>query len=428
MPKIIINEFKGINATQASLQLKPGEIERTQNLRARPYFNLARRKGVAFVSSQDEPINGIFELDLDSIIIPIVQVGGSLVLFPELSTDDGSFETPDPYPLDDPLDPDGGSIVLFLIEPTMRACQERRAFLISQGLPEGTFAFPNLIFNSDGTQINGDDGVSVGDYPVNNVYGPDLSYHDQYYGNPAGTRAAELINSIRDCIEDPVYTSFLRVIEGESSPISYDSGTIGFPVAATPATYATTLSLLKEVVRLMNEFDSNRYSVEEIPRDASNRTGSGFSAGGSCDDAKTEAITEYNAASWSPEAPVFQFRISTESFDGDPDDDYSVSITGAMGFFYTTIADFVGDVQFYLKCSDSLETAYLSPTAADNLYHFYEDLAVAESLQSSTISAPLPLLLSDVPGSCPLEPDSDEIGWQITSGRFILNPTWTYNV
>lgn len=89
-----------MNATKAALQLPAGDVPLLQNVRARPFHNWAKRRGIETAGIYDSPVNGIFELELDGLIIPIFQSGAALTFFPTVTT--ASFpNTPDPYRLGD---------------------------------------------------------------------------------------------------------------------------------------------------------------------------------------------------------------------------------------------------------------------------------------------------------------------------------------
>jgi len=103
MGRIIINKFAGINSSLASLQLKPGEFQSSQNLRGRPFDNYSKRQGVDPSSVQDSPVMGIFEIELDGVTIPLIQSQNQLEFNPDIGSPD--IPNPDPFPVDDPLDP-----------------------------------------------------------------------------------------------------------------------------------------------------------------------------------------------------------------------------------------------------------------------------------------------------------------------------------
>jgi hypothetical protein len=254
MPKVVLNKMLGINASKAKLQLQPGESDGLQNIRCRPFDNWVKRKGIEAISSQSDPINGIFEIELDNITIPLIQSGDTLTFFPDLSSANGSMGDPSSdsavFGSSDPLDPTGRRIALFLVEQTMRAIQDRR---VTAG--HSTFSWPNLIFAADGTQLNGNTGIAVSAYPANNLYGPDITYHDIFYGNPAGTRAAELVNSIIQCCLTTVgFNDYLDTdvpIEGASSVTLLDASSFPSFGSATRSNYRQKLNNCKTGIRKM---------------------------------------------------------------------------------------------------------------------------------------------------------------------------------
>lgn len=256
MARIVIKDFKGINSSIASLQLKPGELESSQNLTARPYFNYARRKGVEPVSVQTTPVLGIHEFDLDNITIPIIQTD-SLEFFPDLSSP--SFPDFSPYPLDDPLDSAGSRTFIFNIEQTMRAIQDRR---VTAG--HSAVTWPTISWRSDGTQYDSPQAVSA--YPANNIYGPDQAYDDIASGNPIGTKSAALINAIiAACISTVGFNDWINTIANQSSVTLYTSSIFPSAGSATRANYRTKLSQVQAGVRLLTTIrqTAQQNSVEE---------------------------------------------------------------------------------------------------------------------------------------------------------------------
>lgn len=282
MPKTVISELKGLNSTTASLQLKPGEVPNLQNLRTRPFYNWAKRQGVEGVTSKDGPILGVFEIDLDNIIIPLFIAGPTLTFFPDLATESGSLPNPDPNPTTNPLDPPA---VLFLIEPTMRAVSERygrlnlnpadfaqffdyRAF-DENGLIPGTTIDPvtRLVkYGSGGEAPAQTAGTSYNpsnayfyDTPVNNFYRYDLASFDTYFGYPVGTRAADLENMIIGNVAQnggmdvlvgsygPQY--FVKEIDGLPAPDPYTDVNLPLPSYSTPSTYKQNLTTIKTALR-----------------------------------------------------------------------------------------------------------------------------------------------------------------------------------
>jgi hypothetical protein len=252
MPKLLLKKMVGLNASKAKLQLQPGEMGNYQNVRSRPFDNWVKRSGIEAVSSQDSPINGIFELELDNITIPIIQSGDTLVFYPDLASENGSFNNPSSdqavFGVTDPLDPNNSHTAIFNIEQTMRAIQDRRVVA-----GHSAFSWPNLIFAQDGTLLNGNTGIAVSSYPANNLYGPDLAYHDIYYGNPAGTRAAALINQIISCCRDTVdlndWLDTTTGLENHSSVTLLTS--VIFPAlgSATRGNYQSKLNSCKVGIR-----------------------------------------------------------------------------------------------------------------------------------------------------------------------------------
>lgn len=277
MPKVVLSKMLGINASKAKLQLQPGESDGLQNIRCRPFDNWVKRKGIEAISSQSDPINGIFEIELDNITIPLIQSGDTLTFFPDLSSANGTLSDLSSdsavFGSSDPLDPLGRRTVLFLVEQTMRAIQDRR---VTAG--HTTFSWPNLIFAADGTQLNGNTGIAVSPYPANNLYGPDLTYHDIFYGNPAGTRAAALVNSIISCCIGVVnLNDYVNpdLIEGQTGVTLYTTSIFPAAASATRSNYRQKLNDCKTGIRKLTTIGRTptQVSVESKTGTASDDVG-----------------------------------------------------------------------------------------------------------------------------------------------------------
>lgn len=303
MAKYIIDIFKGTDTTTANLLQEKGELTFSQNVRTRPFKNLAKRKAVEHVDSDTNPIMGIFDIELDGIIIPVLQAGGTLTFYPDLAS--ASANNPDPYPSPDPLDPTGGGVfTLFPIEKTMRALNERFARTDNIGV-----VFPPAIFGPSGildATIPANAYTSVTDFPrdlsyfatktvtacpneslstyftsapscivtlgvpgpgcvympTNGFYGYDLAQWDSYFGQPAGTRGKELVNmissgntvwadgstGIKSC--SIRYVRNITTLDKTTAILFYDtaSPTI-IPIAATASTYKQRLVDCRSAIR-----------------------------------------------------------------------------------------------------------------------------------------------------------------------------------
>lgn len=283
MPQIVLNKLRGVNTTSASLQLQPGEAQFSQNIRSRPIDNWVKRFGIEAITSFTDPVMGIFDVELDGFIIPIFQAGGTLYFFPDIST--STTPNPSPYPLNDPLDPNGLRLFLFLVEPAMRAIQER--ILRDGGLTPVTW--PNLFFAPDGSKLNGDTGVTISNahitfpqyfndqtqlislywpptfgsaqFPTNNVYKWDLIFFDTVYGLPSKTRAAQLVQSVKTNLnkllnDDQGAHTYIPNPEGSAALNRYiaDDVRLSIPSNPTVLTYAQTLTNLRSSIRLLNSF------------------------------------------------------------------------------------------------------------------------------------------------------------------------------
>lgn len=257
MSKIVISKFAGLNASQATLQLDKSDFTGVQNIRQRPFDNWVKRQGISFSTAQTSPIMGIFQVDLDNITIPFFQSGTALTFFPDLSTIDGTFTQPSPYaPTIPPIS--SARVVLFNVEQTMRAIQNRR---IVGGVIETTW--PNLIFRSDGTRYNGNTGIPVATYPATNLYSPDLTFFDAFYGFPAGTRAAQLVNAIiASCHNAVSVINWIKTISGVATVVHYDSTIFPALASTTPTNYRSNLTGCKTGIQKLISIEIGATQVQ----------------------------------------------------------------------------------------------------------------------------------------------------------------------
>lgn len=240
MSKFIIKDFKGLNSSIASLQLKPGEVPFSQNFRGRPYTNYARRQGVDPVSTQSGAVLGIFEIDLDGVTIPLIQSPNVLTFNPPIQSPNFPI-TGDIYPPQNPLDPTHVNLIVFDLEQAMRAIQDRR--VVAGHI---TWDWPNIRFDINGNRIN----QAVGNYPATGTYRGDISYDDFYNGNPIGTKAASLVNQIlAACLDTVGLGDWIKTIEGLSSVLLYDSTIFPTSNSATAANYRSVYANTKVGIR-----------------------------------------------------------------------------------------------------------------------------------------------------------------------------------
>lgn len=342
MGKLTIKKFKGINSTKAALQLQTGEIPFLQNFRGRPFDNLSKRRGVEPSSTQTGPVQGIFDLEFDGLIMPMFIVNGTLQFYPSTAT--VTWPDPDSRPFQYPLNSANVGTAL-LVEPSMRAIQERAI-----RAADTPITWPNIIFNASGGKLNGNTGIApasqnISDYfpsgvgtaqfPVDKCYQYDMQYHDASFGNPTGTRAAFLVNEIWDAISDeaPFYHT---EPEGDSatSISSYDDVTIGLPSPASVATYRQTLTNMKPCIRLMTNVIVNGVLVDCEFRDGNIYM---TSPEPTCVDAQNAAVTLYNANSYSAGSTIL-FEEAMDETGGD----YEASIANERGKFQVDLTDYPG--------------------------------------------------------------------------------------
>src|SRR3989304_957215 len=97
MPQLVLDKLRGVNGTTAELQLDLGVPTSSQNIRGRPLNDWVKRQGIETVATSADPYMGIFDVELDGIIIPIIQTGGTLTFFPTVGGSD-NLPIPNPYP------------------------------------------------------------------------------------------------------------------------------------------------------------------------------------------------------------------------------------------------------------------------------------------------------------------------------------------
>lgn len=95
--KIVLKNLGGINTGKAPLLLGENQIGFLQNISPRPFQNYTKRNGVEWVSTSADPILGIFDIELDNVVIPFTASTTALTFFPTLTTLSGSLQSYDAY-------------------------------------------------------------------------------------------------------------------------------------------------------------------------------------------------------------------------------------------------------------------------------------------------------------------------------------------
>lgn len=442
MPKIPIADMKGLNTTLAQLQLPPGEFVNLQNVRGRPFHNLAKRKGVEPVTSSTSAIQGIFDIELDDIIIPIFQQGGTLTFFPGYAS--GSVpNTPDPFPDPNPL---GGSVG-FLIEPTMRALQERYMLAQSTG---GSLAWPNRLFDQAGNAINQAIpttsftyrvGFSANaQFPADKFYQYDLFWYDRKHGVPAGTRKAQLVNSVRSNLDQTAFvwvgaSLYVDSIEGQANTVYLTNATLPLPAVATFGTAGFRLEDCKSAIRKLtiltprngsgsvpNWINAGFQGLINPATFQDNRSGVSSGASVTCPAAKTEAFNNWLAASWSAggsstvAARIMEQSDSATAFEYD-------SLRSHLLVDLTTLPG-TWSAGVYFKITptatgtDPLFGGYSNnpPVTADNAFHIFGTPTCGISSFSTTLGGDNP---ATTIGGCPVTPTQSK-GWQIKVADYVV--------
>lgn len=176
------------------------------------------------------------------------------------------------------IEPDCASI---LLEPAMRASNERRARVNLSGA-----TYPNRRFDENGLIAGAGEAppteagatfylgnASTYSMPPNYFYYYDLVNYDAFFGDPAGTRAAQLVNTIRTNINSDVllnlYVDLTTPIVGAAAITVYSTGTLPVPAVATTATYEDRLTDLRDAIRKLTTTFST--AVAQAPLASSKR-------------------------------------------------------------------------------------------------------------------------------------------------------------
>lgn len=460
MAKIVLKDLRGINATKASLQLQPGETEFTQNIRNRPFFNWAKRRGVSTAIRQSSPVLGIFELEFDNMVVPVYQAGDTLTFFPSIplmtgsanlnDLDDGGSSSfpvidpiyPDPFPSYDPISNSG--VVLFRVEDAMRAVQER---YLRAGL--SGVSWPNREFDANGNAIN--EGApeqarslyyngAVGNvqFPPNGFYQHDLYWHDQKNGNPIGTRAAGLVNSIASNISDDtmllnyigVNSSYQPVVDGVASVGSIvryatvaGAGVVsvwfaGAAPTATAANYRNVLFQCRRSIQLLLYISQSVTQVNtsgSTPLDTRN----GGALNASYSTAQTQASSAWDSSSWAATGSPGIGLYEDMSIAGT----YQATLVNYRGKIKSDLSPFVaGSAAIYLRTSAALDGSSNSPpTTADGTLHAYTTASVGSIYLSSTLAETKPSFTM-------VEPTTEQRGWSIQEGVAVIALQFNYVV
>lgn len=464
MPKLVINEMRGMNATRAKLQLKPGEIQFSQNLRGRPFDNWAKRRGIEAVSSDTSPIMGIFEIELDNIIIPIFQAGGTLTFFPNTGTASGSIPTPSPYPVTDPLDPDGVGILIFLIEPIMRAITERRT-LVNRPLidwpkrlfdvngPIGAIAHPSPGVYTGGqapaTRPASDFYAGMAgnaSVPINHFYQYDLFSTDAYFGDPIGTRVTFLVNEMRNAINSNGFlNNYVRAIEALPSVSYYDTINLPVPAVAVPATFRSRSADIANAVRRLIGIGLDADQVQRTAAMVQSSLGATFAINAAC------ATSQIGSAVFVTDPLLFQRRVydgsagctitSNSAFSGGGHCCMAIERSGttaatkaaSVKIEVNTVpySNYAGDAAYvYLRidsCPSSFGSSlvydalapYPTPLQLNGQYTFWNSFIGLGTLVTSSF-IPVSLLDMSSIGS------SETRGWDVIDQVVVITPTFIY--
>jgi len=431
MPKIVMDVLGGVNTSRGELQLPPGEVSALQNVRGGLFGNWSKREGVENVTSFTNPVLGIFDLEFDTITIPVFVSGSTLTFFPNTATASGSLPTADPYNGDDPLDPDTVRTSLLLIEPTMRAINERFGRIPLNGV-----TWPNRLFDSTGyIGPTGEAPATIAastfyptalgnlSMPVNNFYQYDLAQHDAYHGNPAGTRATALVNAIIDALDQSqvMITRYVRAIQGEASVRFYDNSTLPKPSAATTGTYRKRLSDCKVAVRKLTALSIAASQVNRAVKLVEGQSLVG------CDAAKSTCQTNWNSASFTS---PYNSEIRQHTREGNNGVTYKASVDTVKGQIQVDLSNYssgTATIYLFLSSTGGYLNGLQTPTGTNNdVWGAWQSATVGGVYTSSVVthSDTFPGFI----GTCSGGIDTNSGGWLVLNQVAVVQPTMTYSV
>lgn len=460
MSKIVLKQLRGINSSKASFQLQAGDTPVLQNLRARPFQNWAKRKGIEPVAVQTTPVLGIFDLELDPVVIPLWINGGTFTFFPDYGSE--SFPTPDPHEFEgrtsNSLDPYGVRTLLFLVEPTMRAIQERRlrAGLANCGWPKAYYNGLG-VYNGAGTspaQQNKANYYSAfaftADFPVNNFYQYDLAWTDQLgnadlgiaAGSPTGTYATYLINLMVAQLDtaNSLPNAYLNTdlgIQGQTDATVWTNVTLPKPSSATTATYRSRFVDCKAAVRRLTTIvvTGSTNLTQVFTRNYTGTTGSV-----SCAAVKATTLAAVNSVSYVGGGSSLSVTFYTYDLPGQPSGEWSTYVVVSKCPVKCDLTNYVGPgtTATYLRFTTvpglngspiafgQLQLLPFSPV--QDLYSLWSGFTPTIGISStSTQMSSMDNAVVDV-GTCPLFPSSDGSGFQLNGVLMTLAPNMTYNV
>lgn len=440
MPSIVINEMRGLNTSRARLQLKPGEAGTLQNVRQRPFDNWAKRKGVETALVQDDPVNGIFEWDMDEIVMGMYEAGGTLTFYPEIpitaTTVGGTVTTitPSPEPVYDPLDPTGTGTaggISFGIEQAMRALQER---VVRRG--GSAYTWPDGQRDAAGNTVT----TPVATQPLSNYYGSATTatqfpqnglyrYDCHYISNYAVT----LVQSVIDRLDAECTVWLATDPEGQASLTTYTSSTFwnGVKPTATPANYK---SILAEFWVYLPKLKAFSVTGTQVGR-GGGTLDFGSSAGGpnstsgpgACATSVSATQTEYQnyGTVWGAAGPITVYGFSKRYLNG-------VAESQALrirGYATADLSAFKsGSAGIYLLLGipghgGNVLTAGQSPVVtADSKFHLYESSALGSTYTSSLLGdGGVPTIVADCNISAPFG-----TGWYVQYVIAAVVPRFTY--
>lgn len=437
----LINKFIGLNDIKDSVKRPAGSTTDERNMWDQNTGDVNRRPGRDFDSLQSDAVNIVYQLTWDDGNITTI-TGGSTLSYSAFTASKGPINPFDPVnvpPL--PTGPPGGSVG-FLIEPTMRAMSERSARV---GF---SLLWPHALFDVNGNAIDltppatqplsafFTSGVGNIQWPPNNFYQYDLFWYDRKHGVAAGTRAAQLVNSIRTNLNDTITNAsiiYIKDIDGLASIVFYTSANLPTPAIATAGDYAFRLNDLKLVINKLTKF-----GVGGVLLNLSVRRTSDFRSPPACFTVQSftfsaSSVTAYgNFDSYTNEllvssTPITSIRMAAYFYSAGSTIAESSNVKGNI---FSDLSDFPnsGTATVYLQLQKTAPgsaqiTFGNSPlVASPNVYLPYS--GVTPVLNSIWTSATFNDVVPSIAGACGTD---DGAGWQLPNDSFfikiIIQPT-----
>jgi len=335
--------------------------------------------------------------------------------------------------------------VSLLLEPAMRAANERRArkdVAPTTGYTNRRFDINGLIAGpgespatQPGTNFYAGSG-NVYEMPVDYFYYYDLLHYDAHFVQPAGTRAAQLVNLIRDNINDNallgLYVDNSVPIQNAASITFYNTGTLPVPAAATTVDYEARLIDLRNAIRKLLFVEITATSGQIIANSKGVRTqGEGSIAAAKACVSANYAGTSYGTYRDYLTGCVFSGTTANSLMTAGAEVFVDIGFDGWMSTsrltYSATPAPYLSVLsgRWYFKTSAGTFGGYFAPTAYGSppfqtLALMATSTASSGALNASDVEVDLPAMLASAVGA------PNDFGWYLDSfGSMVLELGFT---